>query len=124
MPNLRGLVGDNRALELCAAAVVVGLVAYGVRYTDFERGMAMVIIGGLLVSHHAYLHDLVLMMPGVLLLAGTGRVAKFLVLSPVLLFLFYLWPGANLLYVPVMVGALVEGVRFGVTTVCTYTVSR
>jgi len=71
MPNLHAMllgVPHNRLIEPLlgvVAAVIVWLIA---RRTDFAFGLAAVLIGGLLVSHHAYPQDCTLLIPALLIL--------------------------------------------------------
>lgn len=70
MPNLRGLValvGGGTALEI-ALASVVGVAFWGIsRFADPPTGAALALAGGLLLSHHAYAYDAVLLFPALLL---------------------------------------------------------
>lgn len=69
MPNLHALVAGLRystALELAGAALVAVAVAWISSRTDFSIGMSAALIGSLLVSHHAYLADALLLLPALL----------------------------------------------------------
>jgi Glycosyltransferase family 87 len=67
MPNLHGAfatLGPSKPLELAACAVVALMVAYlAWRETDFEIAFAYALLGGLLVSFHAYLQDAMILLP-------------------------------------------------------------
>ncbi len=69
MPTLRGLVVGwpgamawEIVLGLAVAAAVWGVARRG----DFAAGMGAVLVGGLLVAHHAYMADLTLLIPALL----------------------------------------------------------
>jgi hypothetical protein len=73
MPNLRGLVEPftNRLwpellLDLPVAAAVWAIA----RRADFEYGMAAVLTGGMLMSHHAAVYDCVALIPALLIVAA------------------------------------------------------
>jgi hypothetical protein len=72
MPNLHGAfatLGGSRNLELaacCAVAVLVAWLAWRAR--DFEVAFAYALIGSLLVSFHAYVHDALLLLPVLVIL--------------------------------------------------------
>ena len=71
MPNLRGLLQGLTSLlwpELALGALVAGLVFLTARRSDFELGMAAMLVGSLLVSHHAGPEDCVVLLPALLLL--------------------------------------------------------
>ena len=73
MPNLHGIVGDlawNMRMELILAAAVALLVWFAVRNSRFEYAFAATMTGCLLVSHHAYMADCALLMPGLLTIAA------------------------------------------------------
>ena len=111
MPNLRGLLqpfSDELLPELLLAAVVSGLVITIVHRMDFDYGMAAVIIGSLLVSHHAGPQDAALLIPAFLIVAGRTTTTAVNQLSLVLftplpyLFLTYGHGLAALAVLPVM----------------------
>jgi hypothetical protein len=88
MPNLRGLLGpvtDRIWPELLVAAVLTVAVYLIVRKSDFGLGFAAVIIGSLLVSHHAGPQDCALLVPALLLIST--RVTSNLVQGLVLIML-------------------------------------
>jgi hypothetical protein len=69
MPNLHGLlagVPGQAAWEVVLTAAVGALVWFIARNSDFEIGFAGVLLGGLLVSYHAYACDFVLTIPALL----------------------------------------------------------
>jgi len=69
MPNLHGLlagVPGQAAWEVVLTAAVVALVWFIARNSDFEIGFAGVLLGGLLVSYHAYACDFLLTIPALL----------------------------------------------------------
>ena len=71
MPNLHGMFIGARhrvLLELLVSLVVVCLVWFIVRRNNFEYGMVAILVGGLLISYHAYLQDCVLLIPALLML--------------------------------------------------------
>jgi hypothetical protein len=72
MPNFRGLLQpftDQFLPELCLDLIVAALVWLVVRRAGFEFGMAAVISGSLLVSHHAGPQDCAMLIPVSLIVA-------------------------------------------------------
>ena len=70
MPNLLGLtywIPDGVVLEGMLAAVVLSTVWLIARYADQVTGATAAIVGGLLVSHHAYVYDCILLLPALAL---------------------------------------------------------
>lgn len=70
MPNLRGLthwLPYGIAVEAALALAVLGAVWLIARRSTPAVGAAAALIGGLLVSHHAYVYDAVLLLPAVAL---------------------------------------------------------
>ncbi len=63
MPNLHGLFRGHVYLEAGASVLVVGLAWKAFKKLDFESGLAVSILGALLISRHAYYPDMVLMTP-------------------------------------------------------------
>lgn len=66
MPNLHGLITVwhwPAALEWVFAAMVLVGVICAVRRGDFLWQLSVVLCGGMLVSHHAYAYDCVLLLP-------------------------------------------------------------
>jgi len=71
MPNLRGMFAawpHPGAWEIGTGLSIAIVVAVAIRKTDLLNGLAVVLLGGLLVSHHAYVQDCALLIP-VLLIA-------------------------------------------------------
>ncbi|MEQ1887390.1 MAG: glycosyltransferase family 87 protein [Bryobacteraceae bacterium] len=105
LPNLRGLVkataGESLTMELVLAAAVIGLVALLARkIVDFETAVAAAIVGGLLVSHHAYIQDCCLLLAVAALARGnrTLRNGALLLLTPP--FYFLLGAGTLSIFLP------------------------
>lgn len=72
MPSLRAIAGENAPLFLTLAALAVMLTIYLVRESrTFEEAFAFCLISGVLISFHAYLHDCMLVLFGVVLLYPT-----------------------------------------------------
>jgi hypothetical protein len=74
MPNLHGLFAGwsfANVAEAAAAVFTAGAVWYIARRSDFQFGLAAAIIGSILVSHHAYNSDLVLLIPAAWILFGS-----------------------------------------------------
>ncbi len=75
MTTLRNLVfhltgGDNRTLEAGLAIAVAGLFAFvASKLADFRAAYGLALVGGLLIPHHAYPHDLLLLLAAVPILA-------------------------------------------------------
>ena len=70
MPNIRGLLAPLTDLflpELVLDLAVAILVWSIIRRADFVYGMAAVLVGGLLVSHHAAVYDCVVLIPALLI---------------------------------------------------------
>lgn len=91
MPNFRGILqAFTRALlpELALDLVVASIAFWLLRRSTFEEGMALMLLGSLLVSHHAGTYDCVLLIPVLLLVArhklrSHGQWLVLLLLSPV-----------------------------------------
>jgi hypothetical protein len=77
MPNLHGLLsGLPHALYLEGFAGLAVLVAAWapLRQAPFPAGLALTLLGGLLLSFHSYLMDAAILLPATLIvLAGTTR---------------------------------------------------
>ncbi len=72
MPNLAGLLEGVPRAELWTATGAVGAlaaVAVTARYGSFAAGIAAATIGSLLLSGHAYVSDVVVLLPGLLAIA-------------------------------------------------------
>jgi len=70
MPNLRGLlsfVGGSIAAEVALGLVLVAAVWFISRRQPFPTASALVLAGGLLLSHHAFVYDALLLLPALLL---------------------------------------------------------
>jgi Glycosyltransferase family 87 len=82
-------------IEIVLAFLLTALVGWiALKTADMWKAIAAALAGGLLVSHHAYLYDAVVLMPLLLLTCASGRgwrVAVILI-SP----LFYIWRTAAL----------------------------
>lgn len=94
MPNIRGLLAPLTDLfwpELVLDLIVAIFVWSIVRQSDFVYGMAAVLVGGLLVSHHAAVYDCVVLIPALLIvmdrLAGVVANTSLSILAYVCLFL-------------------------------------
>jgi hypothetical protein len=100
LPNLRGLlmatVGENLGIELVLAATVTVLTFIAARKAaGFEPAFAAALIGGLLVSHHAYIQDCCLLLAAVALAKSSPalRWGALILLTPP----FYFLLGAGIL---------------------------
>jgi hypothetical protein len=90
MPNLHGLFAGlphGPYLEACAATAVVVAAWITLRDASFPSGLALTLLGGLLLSFHSYLMDAAILLPALLIIvAGTTRrwvkIAGALLLSP------------------------------------------
>jgi hypothetical protein len=70
MPNLRGLLsflGGGIAAEVAFGLVIVVAVWFLSRRQPLPTAGALVLAGGLLLSHHAYVYDALLLLPALLL---------------------------------------------------------
>lgn len=75
MPNLRGLLtflGVGLALELALALAVIVAVWFLCRRLPLEAAAAVALAAGLLVSHHAYFYDALMLLPALMLPFGGG----------------------------------------------------
>lgn len=89
MPTIRDMLGRDQSLtpELIAAAVILsGTVLIAVR-SDLRTGLAAALVGGILISHHSYVHDCLLLVPASLIVLCreypfVAKVAAFTLLVP------------------------------------------
>ena len=111
MPNFHGLllgIPYGWLIELLlglATAVAVWLIS---RRSDFEYGLAAALVGGLLISHHAYPQDCTLLLPALLILMARSSDWRLNYLS---IALFTPWP-----YLILTQGDPLNIVRLGVVT--------
>ncbi len=90
MPNLHGLFAAlpyGAYLETLAVVAVVAAAWIVLRAASFPSGLALTLLGGLLLSYHSYMMDAAILLPALLILmAGTTRrslkLAGALLLSP------------------------------------------
>jgi alpha-1,2-mannosyltransferase len=76
MPNLRGLLsftGGGIAAETALGLAVVAAIWLIIRSQSLPAGGAIVMAGGLLLSHHTYVYDTLLLLPALLLPFQTPR---------------------------------------------------
>jgi hypothetical protein len=64
MPNLHGLLEGWLGWEVALSLVVVAVVAVVGWRNGFELAFSGALLGSFLVSHHAYLHDCAVLIPG------------------------------------------------------------
>jgi len=91
MPNLRGLVVNlhgPRGVEYVFSLAVIGMVWWVVRHRPFGVAAAATLLGSVLLSQHAYIHDYAILIPALLTLtrSASGALARFcalLLLLPV-----------------------------------------
>jgi hypothetical protein len=89
MPNLHGLFYRAAAVEYAATAAILLAVALLAPRLDFPHGFCVAMAAGVLVSHHAYVYDLVLLIPVILIVMHLENVPAvlpaclILLLSPV-----------------------------------------
>ena len=63
MPSVRALVGDRHGLFFAAAAAAVGLCVWAMKKApSYEAAVGWSLVGGLLVSFHAYTQDCLLLL--------------------------------------------------------------
>jgi hypothetical protein len=70
MPNLRGLLsffGGNLLLELALAVIAAGAIWILSARIPLKSGITVALAGGLMLSHHAYSYDALLLLPALLL---------------------------------------------------------
>lgn len=93
MPNLAGLLEGVRHSDLWMVVGAVGAVAAvatTARYGSFAAGMAAATVGSLLITGHAYVSDVVVLLPGLLAIAQdpmgspAGKFFAFVWLGPIL----------------------------------------
>jgi hypothetical protein len=86
MPNLHGLLTGVGSTDFeIALSVLVALAAAAVVWrSGYLEGIAAALAGGLLISYHAYVADAVILIPAVLIVAGSAR-GRALVYAAVLL---------------------------------------
>ena len=93
MPNLAGLLEGVPYAEVWTVVGAVGAlaaVAATARHGSFAAGIAAATVGSLLVTGHAYVSDIVVLLPGLLALAQepagppAGKLLAFVWLGPVL----------------------------------------
>jgi hypothetical protein len=93
MPNLAGLLDGVPYAEVWTVVGAVGAlaaVAATARHGSFAAGIAVATVGSLLVSGHAYVSDIVVLLPGLLALAQepagppAGKLLAFVWLGPIL----------------------------------------
>ena len=115
MPNFNAmLLGApyQRVIEPLLGLVTSGAVWLVARRTDFGYGLAAALVGGLLISHHAYPQDCTLLIPA--LLVVLSRSSNWL-LNYLCVALFTPWPylwlsqGDELNVVPLSIAALLVG---------------
>jgi hypothetical protein len=73
MLNTRGLLAsftESVIPELILGAIIAGVVWSIIHRSDFEYGLATVLVGSLLVSHHAGFNDSVILIPALLIVLG------------------------------------------------------
>jgi len=91
MPNLHGLMVNlhgGRVLEFLLSLGVTGMVCWVVRHRPFSAAAAATIVGSLLLSQHAYIHDCAILIPALLTLIRPAsgdmvRICALLLLIPV-----------------------------------------
>jgi hypothetical protein len=88
MPNLCGLsltLGGHWPLELALSLAVVAMAWILVRRAPFGVAFAGILLGSLLLSHHAYLQDCAVLVPALAYLAGGAAGKPVRILALVLL---------------------------------------
>jgi hypothetical protein len=88
MPNLHGLLDGlphSLAWEICGVVLVAIAVAWIARRTSFSVGLSAALAGSLLISHHAWAADMLLLLPALLTLATAVPHIPLRLLSIVLL---------------------------------------
>jgi hypothetical protein len=75
MPNLHGL-GLPGAVEIAASAAVFAAAVLAVRVWEARPALAVTLLAGILLSYHAYLADVTVLLPGVLAVWGRVRRVK------------------------------------------------
>jgi hypothetical protein len=113
MPNLRGLfasLSHSVVWELCADIPVVAAIWFIAARASFPMALAAALIGGILISHHAYNADLVLLIPALDIASAASTTSLVRLLT--LLLLLPVW--FILPFAPI-VPLLMLGVLFAVT---------
>jgi hypothetical protein len=127
MPNLRGLVDGlphSTGWEIGIGVVIAVGVGWLAAHSGFGAGMSAALVGSILLSHHAYAADLLILLPALLtILEGAAwmstRVICVLLLSP---FPFFVTPAVPLagpvpLLLTGLLGALVVSRSRGYETI-------
>jgi hypothetical protein len=67
MPNLNGLVNGSSVWEMIGAFVVCAPLWRVIRCSNLEWAVAVTLVAGVLVSHHAYIADCAILLPALLI---------------------------------------------------------
>jgi hypothetical protein len=92
MPNFHGLlvgVPNSWIFELLLGIATAGAMWLISRRADFEYGLAAALVGGLLISHHAYPQDCTLLLPALLIILSRSSDWR---LNYLCMALFTPWP--------------------------------
>jgi len=77
LPNIRGVLQAFTASllpEVVLGGLLAGFIYWLISRSGFEYGMCAVIVGSLLVSHHAGIYDCAVLIPVLLILGGNGDI--------------------------------------------------
>ena len=124
MPNLHNLLSmlpGHTVWEWIIGLACVAMVSVVARRTSLQTGLAVALVAGMLTSVHSYLADCTLLVPALLLLAGTGigwlRLAATSLLVPIWYLLLIMGGGSGRLLPAALLGLLAavtwEAVRSG-----------
>jgi hypothetical protein len=91
MPNMRGLLsffGGSLSVEIVVAVVTIAAVWFLSRRLPLNRAFALTLAGGLMLSHHSYSYDSVLLIPALLIPFDEAspewlRIWAFVLLTPI-----------------------------------------
>ena len=120
MPNLHGLFSDQPngvVLEVDGACLVVTAAWFVVRGKEITRGISAILIGGLLLSYHAFFGDAVMIVPATLLILNRTasvlcRLVGIFLLSPIAYLPFLLprspFPPSVVVLLPLLIFAAEE----------------
>ena len=132
MPNFHGLllgVPNGWIFELLLGIATAGTVWLISRRADFEYGLAAALVGGLLISHHAYPQDCTLLLPALLIILARSSDWR---MNYLCMALFTPWPYViltqgdplnlvRLAFVALLIGVLLQSWNSGRRAIPAYT---
>ena len=90
MPNLRSLLGENHGLFFAVFPIVAGIcIRVMQKAPSYESAFGWSLLGGLLLSFHAYTHDALLLLPTLAAIAPSATRQQRIALTAITLPFFY-----------------------------------